>query len=172
MQTFHTNVDFTVTARELDTKRLGKQRIEVLQIVKALSTGQGWVHHPATKMWKGHEGYLIKYGFAMINEFKARGHNDTGVIGEQLNGYALFYEDIVSMSPPDWWGDELVMLSHQSNLLRKSPEHYVYEVVGNMPYFWPQLTDDGYNLVLSGPDRKRVKVGLRTVPASLEGRYS
>jgi hypothetical protein len=54
MQTFLPSLDFTACARVLDSRRLGKQRVETLQIVRALLVPEyGWRHHPAVLMWKG-----------------------------------------------------------------------------------------------------------------------
>ncbi|HYN29619.1 MAG TPA: pyrimidine dimer DNA glycosylase/endonuclease V [Dermatophilaceae bacterium] len=47
MQTFAPYADFEATARALDAKRLGKQRVEVIQIVRAL-TVPGYALSPAT----------------------------------------------------------------------------------------------------------------------------
>jgi hypothetical protein len=66
VQTFVPYADFAATARVLDTKRLGKQRVEVIQIVRALTVpGYAWASHPAVLMWKGHEEALGRYGLAM-----------------------------------------------------------------------------------------------------------
>ena len=43
MQTFLPYADFAESARALDQKRLGKQRVEVIQIVRALTRETyGW----------------------------------------------------------------------------------------------------------------------------------
>ena len=50
MQSFLPIADFTETARILDPRRLGKQRVEALQILRGLIVpGYGWRHHPAVK---------------------------------------------------------------------------------------------------------------------------
>src|SRR5687768_5243480 len=56
VQTFLPYPDFERSARALDPRRLGKQRVEVLQICNALhrETG-GWINHPVTRMWRGFE---------------------------------------------------------------------------------------------------------------------
>ena len=65
------------TAKSLDNKRLGKQRVEALQILRAnLGLTKGWVNHPAAVMWRGHEGALAEYTLAMCNEWEARGFVD------------------------------------------------------------------------------------------------
>ena len=64
MQTFLPSDDFALCAMTLDRQRLGKQRVETLQIMQTiagLSRGKGWINHPATKMWIGHESYLMLY---------------------------------------------------------------------------------------------------------------
>lgn len=51
MQTFLPYKSFAESAACLDNKRLGKQRVEVLQILKALhNPSYGWQNHPAVKM--------------------------------------------------------------------------------------------------------------------------
>ena len=54
MQTFLPYADFAETARVLDQRRLGKQRVEALQVLRALFIpGYGWRHHPVVRMWRG-----------------------------------------------------------------------------------------------------------------------
>jgi len=54
MQTFTPYSDFEESLRTLDLKRLGKQRVEVIQIVRALTVpGYAWSSHPAVLMWRG-----------------------------------------------------------------------------------------------------------------------
>jgi hypothetical protein len=54
VQTFLPYPDFRSTARVLDQRRLGKQRVEALQVLRGLiRPGYGWRHHPAVKMWAG-----------------------------------------------------------------------------------------------------------------------
>ena len=48
-------------AEILDNKRLGKQRVEAIQIAKTLfGLNNGWKNHPGTIRWKGYEPFLIK----------------------------------------------------------------------------------------------------------------
>ncbi|MCM3554595.1 hypothetical protein M3697_05675 [Janibacter melonis] len=54
MQTFLPYADLAATAEVLDRERLGKQRVECIQVVRALVVpGDGWRHHPAATMWRG-----------------------------------------------------------------------------------------------------------------------
>jgi hypothetical protein len=53
VQTFTPYADFEASLRALDTKRLGKQQVEVIQIVRPLTVpGYAWSSHPAVLMWK------------------------------------------------------------------------------------------------------------------------
>jgi hypothetical protein len=68
MQTFLPYANFSRTASVLDMKRLCKQRVETLQVMKALSDpSYGWQNHPAVKMWRGHRGALMMYQEAICN---------------------------------------------------------------------------------------------------------
>src|SRR3954471_18110132 len=78
MQTFLPYPDFTATARVLDPRRLGKQRVEALQVLRALTVpGYGWRHHPGGGMWRGYEEALTRYGLEICREWCALGHRDT-----------------------------------------------------------------------------------------------
>ena len=135
MQTFVPYADIRESAKVLDRQRLGKQRVEVLQIAKALSgQTQGWRNHPATKMWENNLAGLIAYGVAVCDEWTSRGYKDT--CREKMTAICL--PDANDM--PLWWGDEAVHASHRSNLLRKSEEYYRqfgWEEEIDMPYVWP-----------------------------------
>lgn len=135
MQTFLPYSNFEHSARVLDMKRLGKQRVEVLQIAKALITPEyGWQQHPAVKMWRGHLGALLCYQQAICNEWTGRGYQDTCL---DKTTELLRYERLTT---PPWLGNEKFHLSHQSNLLRKLPEHYSKYFLGvpnDLEYVWP-----------------------------------
>ena len=141
MQTFLPYSDFAETARVLDRQRLGKQRVENLQIMKALLVpGSGWSNHPAVKMWRGHEVHLAEYHLAICHEWvRVRGYKDTCAdkMGDLL-------EENPEWSPfahrPEWLGDATFHRSHQSNLLRKDAAHYgraFPAVPDDLPYVWP-----------------------------------
>lgn len=115
MQTFMPDSDFYAVAKTLDYKRLGKQRVEAMQIYKALhNPDYGWQNHPAVKMWRGYEDALALYHNIMIDEWVDRGYNNT-------MKHLPYKVDCVY---PDWIYDEDVLASHRSNLLRKYPDHY------------------------------------------------
>lgn len=136
MQTFVPSEVFSECARVLDMRRLGKQRVETLQILNAMVSGggKGWVNHPATKMWGSNIHGLIAYGVSICDEWIKRGYKDT-CRDKILNIAQADYEDL-----PVWWGDERVHSSHRANLLRKMPEHYSqygWTEDPETPYFWP-----------------------------------
>src|SRR5918911_4820112 len=74
MQTFVPVADFESSARLLDTARLGKQRVEALQILRALELPDyGWASHPAVTMWRGRTPALVAYGLAMVRVWRESG---------------------------------------------------------------------------------------------------
>jgi hypothetical protein len=136
MQTFLPYADFNKSAEVLDMKRLGKQRVETLQIVKALLTpSYGWQNHPAVKMWRGHEWYLYLYQNAICNEWTSRGYKDT-CLDKTLIAMA---GQPIGIKKPEWLGREDIHQSHRSNLTRKMPEWYseFWEEPDDIPYVWP-----------------------------------
>lgn len=138
MQTFLPSPSFRESAYLLDRQRLGKQRVENLQIMTALATGRAWSNHPATRMWRGYEYALVKYQFAMTDEWIDRGYSDT-CMNKTLR---LYYDSFTRPSrlAPPWLGDEEFHRSHQSNLIRKDAAHYgplFPGVPDNLPYIWP-----------------------------------
>lgn len=145
MQTFLTDRSWAVTARQLDYRRLGKQRVECKQILAALgyvltSSGsllpwpakKGWASHPCTRMWAGYPEALAVYQKVMIEEWIRRGYNNT---------MFLYSGDPEVFALPAWHDDERVYASHRSNLLRKNPEHYGrfgWTEGPDLPYFYPE----------------------------------
>ncbi|HMV59487.1 MAG TPA: MSMEG_6728 family protein [Nitrospira sp.] len=159
MQTFLPYPDFRRSAWALDNRRLGKQRVECLQLLQALTgfktvetvTGwrldsfnpKGWVNHPATKMWRGYEGSLAEYAIACCDEWVRRGYRDTCrqriITLVPTADPAVKARDAVK---PPWFGDEAFHASHRSNLLRKDPKWYGHAQFGwaepnDLPYIWP-----------------------------------
>lgn len=139
MQTFLAYPDFEESAFVLDTKRLGKQRVETLQIMSALLTGKGWINHPATKMWAGFEYSLLQYQEAVCDEWTRQGGYKDTCLEKTRKLYHEYKGDDRGYDP--WWlGDESLHLSHQSNLIRKDPKYYSLLFVGvpvDLPYYWP-----------------------------------
>ena len=138
MQTFLPYASFAASAAVLDRQRLGKQRVENLQIMKALTTGEGWINHPATKMWRGYEEMLFEYQYAVCHEWTDnRGYKDT-CLGKTLELIRPHIELIWRVPP--WLGNEDFHAAHRSNLLRKNPEWYGqfgWTEPDDLEYVWP-----------------------------------
>jgi hypothetical protein len=139
MQTFLPYANFQRTAEVLDYRRLGKQRVEVFQLLRAINgETKGWVNHPAARMWRGYEPVLAMYGCMICNEWKRRGYTDnmTPRIAEY---FKVFGKPSDSETPP-WLGDPDFHLSHQSNLVRKDADYYeplFPDVPDDLEYVWP-----------------------------------
>lgn len=133
MQTFLPYDSFHMSARCLDYRRLGKQRVECKQILQALYHDTGWRHHPAVKMWRDYEMALEAYYNTMVEEWVRRGYNNNMPI-INIDAYAVEY--------PPWLGNPYFHNSHKSNLLRKDPEYYSqfsWTVPPDLPYVWPKI---------------------------------
>jgi hypothetical protein len=145
VQTFLPYADFARSAAVLDRRRLGKQRVEALQILRALTRpGYGWRHHPAVRMWRGHDAALLCYAVTVTRQWRALGCADTVL------------ETLLAESPrrprtqaalarlgklPWWLGMRRLHRSHQSALVRKEPAHYrrfFPAVPDDLPYVWPE----------------------------------
>ena len=159
MQTFLPYPDFVESAQVLDQARLGKQRVEALQVLRAVTLpGYGWQSHPAVRMWRGHRTALTAYALAITDEWIAQGHADTvraqvlefapelgddaggaGVAG--VAGGASSTAARVAADLPGWLGDPAVHRSHRSKLVQKEPEWYrgrFPDVPDDLDYVWPE----------------------------------
>jgi hypothetical protein len=136
MNTFLPYTSFRASARVLDRARLGKQRIECKQILRALQgETQGWANHPAAKMWRGHERALCGYAIAICAEWIARGYKDA-----QLEWFERKHESLPRTGAPPWLGSPVFHASHRSNLLRKNPVWYGqfgWQEPTTLEYVWP-----------------------------------
>jgi hypothetical protein len=135
MQTFLPYPDFKESAKCLDNKRLNKQIVEAMQIFTAnsyfdLGIKAGWQNHPAVKMWRGFGSALLLYRNNCMDEWHSRGYSSHN--SYEYTPYDLIY--------PPWLGNVEFHKAHQSNLVRKLPEHYrkyFLDVPDNLPYIWP-----------------------------------
>lgn len=155
MQTFLPFSSFARSAKALDRQRLGKQRVETLQIARTLAgvtvdqlTGAivrreatGWANHPAVKMWSGHLDSLYDYQYAVCSEWTSRGYLDTCL--RKTRDVLDFYREADGggwTHVPEWLGDPAFHRSHQSNLIRKDPARYGVMWPGipnDLEYVWP-----------------------------------
>ncbi|WP_367135624.1 MSMEG_6728 family protein [Saccharothrix sp. HUAS TT1] len=144
MQTFLPCDTFGRSAAALDSRRLGKQRVETLQILRALIWPEyGWKNHPAVVMWRGFTPALVAYGVAVCDEWRRRGHRDgmRAVLLDYNGGREVSWSWCLKegLLPP-WLGDEDLHRSHQSSLLRKDPDFYrplFPGVPDDLDYVWP-----------------------------------
>ncbi len=142
MQTFLPYSDFDATAKVLDMRRLGKQRIEGYQILVILLNrrkSKAWRNHPAVLMWEGYESCLAKYIISICKEWIGRGYKDT-ILQKTYDLCKIFCLNYEYPTNPLWLGREDFHLSHKSNLIRKMPERYKFvwfDVSDNLPYIWP-----------------------------------
>lgn len=131
MQTFLPYADFFDSLACLDYRRLGKQRVEAMQIIQTLEgTSTGWKNHPAVLMWQGYTDALKAYHNLAIDEWLRRGYKNT------MRKYPT--NPIVF---PSWLGSPTFHASHRSNLLRKDPAfygQYGWREPNNLPYIWPE----------------------------------
>lgn len=148
MQTFLPWDDFTWSARCLDQQRLGKQRVETLQIMNTLfNGGTAWSNHPAVLMWRGYERALLAYQQAICREWSSvRGFEDTCWDKTRLIFLAAVPNPMATpLIPPPWMGNVDFHISHQSNLLRKDEAHYRPHFPGipmDLEYIWPVSTKE------------------------------
>ena len=148
MQTFLPYADFERSAQALDQKRLGKQRVEVIQVVRGLTRpGDGWRPHPAVLMWKGHEEALGRYGLTICEVWTERGFGDTcaaTIVADLREAGVTALRSQANLAAagalPAWLGDEEFHRSHRSALVRKDPAFYAPLFPGvpdDLPYVWP-----------------------------------
>lgn len=154
VQTFLPCEDFDASAEVLDVRRLGKQRVEVIQVLRALTVpGYGWRHHPAAAMWAGYEEALVRYGLQVCAHWRRGGRADTcaTTLVADLGATVGIAEvraqaelDAAGELPP-WLGDEAFHRSHQAALVKKDPDHYrplFPDVPDDLPYVWPASDRD------------------------------
>ena len=149
MQTFLPYEDFGLSAKSLDNKRLGKQRVETMQIMNVIykkkvlgETKGAWFNHPAVLMWEEYPWALFNYQRSICSEWASRGYRDTcyGKTRETYNRIPI--ELCGEYKLPEWLGNDNFHEAHRSNLVRKDPEYYGKQWEGwlpecNLGYIWP-----------------------------------
>ncbi|MEV6651472.1 MSMEG_6728 family protein [Streptomyces sp. NPDC051219] len=154
MQTFLPFPGFVESAAALDPRRLGKQRVEALQVLRGLTVpGYGWRRHPAVRMWAGYEEALVRYGLDICRVWTSEGRSDTCAV-TLVDDFRVRHPDVAVRSQqqlvadgdlPPWFGDPDFHRSHQSALVRKDPEFYRDRFPGvpdDLPYVWPKSDRD------------------------------
>ena len=118
--------------RCLDKSRIGNQVwLEGMILLKG-----GWPHHPASKMWRGHEYDLGEYLLAGCQVLAERGKAYPNVIERIRNEMKRFPRT----GPPLWLGNDKFHSSHRAALLYKNPHWYSqfgWNEVPKIEYIWP-----------------------------------
>lgn len=161
MQTFLPYADFVQSAKALDDKRLGKQRVECLQILianyqrindpilaylhdtyghKSAAPGAKapYGNHPCTFMWAGFEAALVQYALACCDEWAARGFSNERCLPIFLD--LAEWHSIDTLAMPPWLGAPHIHASHRAALLHKAPNYYARYGWYEQPllaYVWP-----------------------------------
>lgn len=152
VNTFCLDNDPKVCAKLLDYRRLGKQRVEAMQIIDAINSLESndekvaWKNHPAVKMWmhsdtKIQKQYLnaLKYYLnCMIDEWVNRGYKNE-----------MKHKKVIEPVIMPWWfTNKYIQLTHKCSLMRKDEKYYSFletdETKENIKYgyIWPShLTD-------------------------------
>ena len=146
MQTFLPFKSFELSAQSLDYKRLGKQRVEAMQILKIVSgetPNARWRNHPAVKMWIGYHDCLVYYHNVMINEWIKRGYNNTMQFKVPFG---------IETDTPWWLGNEDMHRSHRSRLIEKNPIFYIPRFPDDIgfndaKYFWPDNETKRFKII-------------------------
>ena len=127
MQTFLPYHTFKESASALDWKRLGKQRVEAMQIINAIEGRprkdgkpyKGWINHPCSVMWGDYVIALKQYANTIIDEW----------INRVYKNNMKFYNIKLPFEMPHWLGNKEFHSSHRANLLRKDYESTIEDYV-------------------------------------------
>ncbi len=140
IQTFLPYADFQKSAKCLDYRRLGKQRVEAKQIISLLEKHDNgedisklpWGNHPAVRMWIGYTDALKLYYNIIVQEWIYRGYKNN------MEYYNIHIHPNKNFPPP-WFGRKDFHDAHKSNLLRKDKDFYGkynWDVSDDLPYKW------------------------------------
>ena len=157
VNTFLPCASFRKCARTLDYRRLGKQRVEAMQIIRTIERiekGEDnfpWSHHPAVRMWIGYSNSLKFYHNCMIKEWIKRGYKNNMVL----------YEIEKPIVKPWWVKWKPFQYSHRASLLRKAPDFYqekfyIPKKYHKYGYIWPSKLDS--QIIKLAKKNKRVNV--------------
>lgn len=131
MYTFLPYPNIYPSVAALTNKQLHKQKIDAKKILDTIEgRSQAYRHHPAVKMWSGHNILLKAYLRASIHEWLGRGFSSNMEMPEFSNS---------EMRLPLWWGGYIHM-THRSFLLRANPKHYKkfkWRTESDIQMFWP-----------------------------------
>lgn len=142
MQTFLPSPNYIRSVRCLDDKRLGKQRVEALQIINILEGRSKGNNHPAILMWVGYIDSLKYYCNCCIDEWVRRGFKNT------MQKY-----DIPFQCKKPWWvGNKDFHRAMRARLIAKDKEYYLPqfpldEGFNDGKYFWPVMKSKTFRII-------------------------
>jgi len=141
VQTFLPNKDFRTSFAQLDYRRLGKQRVEAEQLIRAINGEytRGWVNHPCTRMWREHVECLQYYRDLCILEWVNRGYKNTMPFTRK-DWLKLKFE-FPNSKKPEWLGKNRLHSSHRAALLHKDVDFYSqfgWKEAPKLEYYWPR----------------------------------
>lgn len=151
---------FIETAKVIDNKRTGKQRVEAKQLLNILldrNTSSAWKNHPVLKMWIPWSEALKLYYNCFVNEWISRGFRNN-MLYEAINEEALEFQSI-----PLFITNKHFVNRMKANLLSKDENFYnkyKWNVQAKTGYYW--LLDGIYYLTKYN---KRYEVDLSTEEA-------
>jgi chromosome condensin MukBEF complex kleisin-like MukF subunit len=135
VQTFLPYPNYIRSVQALDNKRLGKQRVEAMQLINILENkteGKGWRSHPALKMWIGYTNSLKYYCNCCIDEWIRRGFKNT-----------MVKYDVDHQNEDPWFiGNVEFHRAMRARLIEKNEEFYLPKFPNDKgfndgKYFWP-----------------------------------
>jgi len=131
MQVFRPYIDWRMSARVLDNRRLGKQRVEAKQVMNAIlrrmglirDGRRGWLNHPITLMYyndgRPYFRDLIGYFNACVEEWRLRRMRSS----ISLSDIEHLIQGVISAE-----GHPLTPtheIEYRRILILKEPEHYI-----------------------------------------------
>lgn len=128
VNTFLVIADYAVNATFLDSRRLGKQRVEAMQIINAIEKGSGgWVNHPVSRAWANHVPSLKQYYNCILDEWLKRGYKNT----------MTYYTELGDVVHPPWVSEPRIQYAMMAQLIQKNSDYY--SVASLTPLISPEL---------------------------------
>jgi hypothetical protein len=154
MQTFLIDKDLQNSSQLLDYRRLGKQRVEAIQVADVLlrkagllnDGKKGWINHVVLSYWYNEEGNwlpaLLDYTQVTIDEWISRGYKNTIDLTKWRNLVGQ-YPYLFRFDNPPWakYADEII-LTHRAKLLQKDTVYYMNTFMEHniaIPFNWQNM---------------------------------
>ncbi len=136
---------FEESARSMDSRTLTIQRFDAFRLLSAITKDAptGMRSTPCFLLWRDHPLWLASYGVAVSLEWERQANRPS----ELTNRFRDHLASVTDLTEPypRWLGDSLLHLSHRSNMIRLSPEHYQAlwpGVIEGLPLFWGPMEGD------------------------------